>query len=344
VAHEPYYLHEFVEWTDIQMFIQQYEHNLSLGDNNTMLTIQSPNANPLSGTLGFNEIHWGSSKIVLDRGMQWVFDGPVGPDDKFGFYMYAYNSRSNAQEFTLTVRIVGDDNITYATFEQKLNIEGYNGDYFWKPENAIDLPTTEYYRLAIELKDTQNNVLDYFTTPKIYYLNNGISIVLKEPEHHLYLHAYDSQGRHVGLNYSNNETEIEVPDAYYFDNLNGTITVILPSYNSNCRAAVDATFAQDAKESYNLTITTVSNGQTIDQKLIQAIIENGTRNEYNITISQNGTLISVPEFPSLLILSVFMTATLSAAFFFKRKRTLKTCLKQALSLQIRNSSAPRLEA
>ncbi|MGA3191806.1 MAG: NosD domain-containing protein [Candidatus Bathyarchaeia archaeon] len=324
VTQGPYYLHDFVEWTDIQMFIQQYEHDLILGDHNTMLTIQSPNANPLSGTLGFNEIHWGSTNIVLDRGMQWVLDEPVGPQDKFGFYMYAYNSHSTEQDFTVSVSIVGDDNKTYSTFEQKLNIEGYNGDYFWKPENAVDLSRSEYYRLYVELKDTQNKVLDYFTTPKIYYFNNGVSIILKESEHHLYLHAYDSQDRHVGLSYSNNETEIDVPDAYYFDDLNGTITVILPSWNSSCRAVVDATFAQDVMESYNLTITTVSNGQTVDQKLIQAIIENGTRNEYNITISQSGTLISVPEFHSLLVLSVFMTATLSAAFVFKKKRTMKT--------------------
>jgi parallel beta-helix repeat protein len=324
VTRGPYYLHEFVEWNDIQMFIQQYEHNLILGDHNTMLTIQSPNANPLSGTLGLNEIHWGSTKIVLDRGIQWELGDPVGPNDKFGFYLYAYNSQGNAQNFTVSVSIIGGDNKTYATFEQKLNIQGYNGDYFWKPENAVDLPRTEYYLLQVELKDAQNKVLDYFTTPKIYYFNNGVSIILKETEHHLYLHAYDSQGRHVGLNYSNNRTEIDVPDAYYFDNLNGTITVILPSWNSSCRAVVDATFAQDAKESYNLTITTEGDGQTIDQKLIQAIIENGTRNEYNITISQSGTLLSVPEFHSLLILSVFMTATLSAAFVFKKKRTIKT--------------------
>lgn len=344
VTHGPYYLHEFVEWTDIQMYIQQYEHDLILGDNNTMLTIQSPNATPLSGTLGLDEIHWGSTKIVLDRGVQWVLEEPVGPDDKFGFYLYAYNSRSDAQNFTVSVRIVGDDNVTYATFEQKLNIEGYDGNYFWRPENAVDLPRTEYYRLFVELKDTQNNVLDYFITPKIYYFNNGVSIILKEPEHHLYLHVYDSQGRHVGLNYSNNDTEIDVPDAYYFDDLNGMITVILPSWNSSCRAVVDATFAQEAKESYNLTITTLSNGQTIDQKLIQAIIENGSQNEYDIAISQTGTLTSVPEFHSLLILSVFMTATLSAVFVFKRKRTVKTCLKEAFARQIQNSSAPGLEA
>jgi parallel beta-helix repeat protein len=324
VAHGPYYLHEFVEWPDIRMFIQQYEHNLTLGDHNTMLIIQSPNANPLSGTLGFDEIHWGSTKIVLDRGVQWVLDEPVGPDDKFGFYLYAYNSRSNAENFTFSVRIVGDDNKTYSTFEQQLNIEGYDGSYFWRPENAVDLSRTGYFRLFVELKDTQNNVLDYFITPKIYYFNDGVSIVLEETEHHLYLHVYDSQGRHVGLDYSNDETEIDVPDAYYFDNLNGTITVILPSWNSSCRAVVDATFAQQTMESYNLTITTVNNGQTLDQNLIQAIIENGTRNEYNVAISQSGTLMSVPEIHPLLIFSVFMTATLSATFVFRRKRSIKT--------------------
>jgi parallel beta-helix repeat protein len=324
VAHEPYYLREFVEWTDIQMFIQQYEHNLTLGDRNTMLTIQSPDANPFSGTLGFDEIHWGSSKIVLDKGMQWVVDQPVGPNDKFGFYLYGYNSRSSAENYTVSVRIIGDDNVTYSTYEQKLSIEGFTGDHFWKPENALDLPRTEYYYLDVELKDVQSRVLDYFKTPKIYFFNSGVSIILKETEHHLFLHVYDSQGRHVGLNYSNNETEIGAPYAYYFDNSNGTITVILPSWNSSCRAVVDAAFAQGPKENYNLTITTASNGQTIDQKLILATIDNGTRNEYNITISQNGTLLLVPEFHSLLILSAFLTATLSAACVLRRKRTKKT--------------------
>jgi parallel beta-helix repeat protein len=322
VAHVPYYLHEFVEWTDIQMFIQPYEHNLILGDLSTMLTVQGSAINPLFGTLGFDEMHWGSAKILLDRGMQWVPSEPVGPNDKFGFKLYAYNSRSNAQGFTLSVTIVGDDNKTYASFEQRLdNIEAYNGNYFWRPESAVDLPGTQNYRLFVELKDRQGNVLDYFITPKIYYLKSGLSVALEESLHHLYLHVYDSKGRHIGLNYSNNETEIEVPDAYYFDNSNGAITVILPSYNSSCRAVVDATFAQQTTESYNLTITTVSSGQIIDRNLIRATIDKGTNNEYDIVISQSGMLVSIPEFQSFLTFSLLLIATLSTGFALKRKRS-----------------------
>jgi parallel beta-helix repeat protein len=325
VAHTPYYIHEFVEWTDIQMYIQQYEHNLILGDHNTLLCIQSRTANPLFGTLGFSEIHWGSDKIVLDRGMQWVPSWPVWPDDKLGFYLYAYNSRSLAQDFILSVRIVGDDYKTYVPFENNLdNVEAWHGNYVYRQEGTVDLPKTQNYRLYIELKDKQNNVLDYFITPKIYYFNYGVRATLKEQEHHLYLHVYDSQGRHVGLNYTSNETEIEVPDSYYFDNSNGTIIIILPTYNSSFLVVVDGTFAQETIEAYNLTITTVNNGQVIDENSTQGTIQKGDQNEYNVEISPSGTIIAVPEFPSFLILPLFTVATLLAAFVLKRKRNVRT--------------------
>jgi len=312
------YIHEFVEWDDIKMFIQPYEHNPILGDHNTLLCVQNFLANPLSGTVGIEEIHWGSSKIVLDRGMLWMPVNPVNPDDKLGFYLYAYNSRSYTQNLTLSVRIVGDDYVTYSSFEKSFdNMEPYDGSYFYRPEEAVDLPTTQYYSLFVELKDEQKNVLDYFVTPQIYYFKSGISATLREQQRHLFLHAYDALGNHVGMNYTTNQTELAVPGSYYNDDENGTITIILPQA-TNLTVVVDARYAENPSESYNLTVTVKTDFSTFSQTF-SSNITMGENQTLAVQVS-DGTVAILPEFPSSLILSLFMIATLLAVIVYRKKR------------------------
>ena len=53
------------------------------------------------------------------------------------------------------------------------DVEAYDAGFFYEYGVSIELPTTQYYRLYVELKDQQKNVIDYFITPKIAYLAYG---------------------------------------------------------------------------------------------------------------------------------------------------------------------------
>jgi hypothetical protein len=219
--------------------------------------------------------------------------------------------------------IRGYDGITYYLNMTAESLNAQSKGTYTQTVTLGDVFTkTQYYHVQLQLMDSQGKGIDTISIPDIYYFASGTSITLQESQHHLYLHVYDSQGRHVGLNYTNNETDIGVPDAYYFDNSNGTITIVLPTYNSSFLAVVDAAFAQETIETYNLTITTLNNGQVIDKNSIQETIQKGSQTEYDIEISPSGTIITVPEFSPFLILPLFMIATLLAVILYKRKQEL----------------------
>jgi len=265
--------------------------------------------------------------LDLDKGLNWksltsyVGNPIAGKSDILHCRVDIYNHLETEQTYTLLYTIMGDDGITYYWDMTIKSINARSRDrYTQNVTLGYSLTKAQYYHIQLRLMDSQGKVIDTISIPDIYYFASGTSITLQESQHHLYLHVYDSQGRHVGLNHTNNETEIGVPDAYYFDDSNGTITIILPTYNSSFLTVVDAVFAQETIETYNLTITTSNNGQAIDHVSIQETIQKGTQTEYNIEISPSGTIITIPEFSPILILPLFMIATLLLVIiFFKRK-------------------------
>jgi len=283
---------------------------------------------------------WPNLRIFLDldRGLMWKEDllgngvptgCPIlGPEDTMKCHIEIYNHEAQSQALTIAFTVTGEDGLTYNSILEVKNVESLGQESFLQTIPLGNyLTKTQYYHIKATLFDSNGNEIDTISIPDIYYFASGTSIKLQESQHHLFLQVYDSQSRHVGLNYTSNETEIEVPYAYYFDNSNGTITVILSMYNSSCRVIVDATFAQQTTESYNLTIITVNTAQTIDQNITQATIQEGTQNQYNIEISQDGKIISVtpvPEFQPLMLLPLFMMITLLWTMIFKKKRTVRS--------------------
>jgi hypothetical protein len=116
---------------------------------------------------------------------------------------------------------------------------------------------------------------------------SGIVIQLNEKTKHLYLHVYDSQGRHVGLNYETGQVENEIPDSYYFDNKNGTIAIVLPLNLTDFRIEVDGRYAMETTEKYNLT-TVVLSADRANYTQIFASITKGETQVYNVAIPPTG--------------------------------------------------------
>jgi hypothetical protein len=269
--------------------------------------------------------------LDLDNGLKWesslgvgarvsVGNPVVGKSDTMNCNVYLYNHAGTSQDFTVLYTIRGYDGITYYMDLKIESLGPRSKDYYAQAVTLGGVLTkTQYYHIQLQLLDSEGNAIDTISIPGIYYFVSGTSGSLEESRHHLYLHVYDSEGRHVGLNHANNETEIEVPNSYYFDNSNGTITIILPTYNSSFLFVVDGTVAEDTMESYDLTVITVNNGMVIDQNSTQGTIEKGAQTEYNFQISQSGKIVTVPELPSVLVLPVLMIATLLAGRVYRKK-------------------------
>jgi len=121
----------------------------------------------------------------------------------------------------------------------------------------------------------------------------GSALVLQESSHKLYLHLYDSQNRHVGINQNAKEIDLEIPGTTYFD-YGGRIIIILPNSTTKFKTVVDASFANETHEAYNLTIATFKSGEIVDQRVINASIKQNEKVEYQIDISSDGKLSVTP--------------------------------------------------
>ena len=154
----------------------------------------------------------------------------------------------------------------------------------------------------------------------------GSIVMLKESQHRLLLDIYDSMGRHVGWN-SNNQVEEKIPGAIYFDDLNGTILVYLPANITNFKISVNAQYANESIETYELKISSISSAFVFNEVAYQASIEKGKVQKYDVNVSEDGEINLKPLVPQilyhyLLIFSVILVIGVGcgAYIFIKKKR------------------------
>lgn len=265
------YSHVYVEWDNIKQFIVTWPLP-------TLLAIQGT-PDPIDGTLYFSSAGAGDisfynqekpmtdyTSLDLDKGLRWKHKDEklwwprltwlLEPQlDSFLWKITVSNSRRYDQSYKVSLRIEGLDGREYYKKERGISVEGYQSDSV--TETIISkipemLTKTQWYRVEIGLS-RQGVEIDSFYSPWIYYLKSGLYIKLQENQHKLYLHVYDSEGRHIGFNPQSNQIEIEIPDGVYFD-LDGTITIVIPEI-VDLTVVVDARYAEDPLEYYNLTVT-----------------------------------------------------------------------------------------
>ena len=174
--------------------------------------------------------------------------------------------------------------------------------------------------INFSLTDSFGLLLDHFTTQQFYW--GGQIIRLTETQHHLYLHVYDAQGNHVGLNYTTNQTELEIPGAFYFDDMNGTITIALPS-TETMKVVVDAIHAEDPIETYNVTVTSKTNDGSSTQIYSNSIEAGQSQTVVDIPV--------IPEFPSAFTLIAILALASAFSIVLRREKGGK---------QVKNSSEP----
>lgn len=338
-----YLIKGFVEWDKIKSFIYTGEGIEPLYLHTGTLLIIKGKPSPFNGTMNISSdpkypaqcditiFHPKTSRYTfldVDKGLVWRSTGSLQilvPEDNLMYRIWISNHKSNMQTYVLSFNIIGEDSVTY--YRNYLNLKVNAGSVDLTSRVTVNLgkylTKNQFYCIKVELSDTEGNTLDEFLTPSIYYYSSGISLVLQETHKHLYLHVYDDEGRHVGLNYKTNKTEIEVPGAFYNDNQNGTILIILPLNIAKLKVVVDASYAKDKIETYNLTITLTENGEVSDQKSIESTVAKGEKVEYSLEILESEKIHLIQRAWPLWIWSLLVVAILAVVaiciFLMKKK-------------------------
>jgi branched-chain amino acid transport system substrate-binding protein len=225
------------------------------------------------------------TELYLNRGLNWqrttngisTIDPVIGPNsNSLRAGIHVSNSKSLPEDLTLTFKILGSDGKVCFDDSKTKYIGPFNQyQFLWVIDDVRSLsfpagPTTIYFSLI----NSKGQIVDSFVTPPFYL--TGQSIQMTEQQKHLYLHVYDSQANHVGLNYITNQTELEIPGAFYFDDTNGTITIGL-SQTEQMKIIVDAAYAEDPIEMYNVTISAKTNQGVTTQTYSNDIASGGIK-------------------------------------------------------------------
>jgi len=152
---------------------------------------------------------------------------------------------------------------------------------------------------------------------------SGSVVVLREAHSKLYLHIYDSEGHHVGLDYGTNQLEVEIDGACYLD-LNDIIIVYLPPKVTDFRYVVDAAYAEETMESYNVTVASLEDGNLKHQIVSSDTIVKEKMMEKTIQISEDGAISIAQPQPWYTqywyIYPIIIAAVLSIIFLRKRRK------------------------
>lgn len=278
------YNHQFVDWKTLVQFVETSSLFKSITSFVALEGIQQPLTSsgtiypqyttdinfhdPADSPLAGHECY----RLYPNQGLIWNYaksepDGSSEEDNIIkskcsGLFIRVMvsNSRSTTQSFTLYFDILGPDGVVYSAPAKSIdNLEAFSQKPITLDPIDMSQKLTEgvVYQLGFYLYDSNDNLVDYFRSPRFYWVQ-GIKIEFSEKQQHLYLHVYDSQGNHVGLNYTTNQTELGIPGSYYHDNWNGTTIVIIPQIR-DLTIVVDGEFAEEPVESYNLTVNLITN-------------------------------------------------------------------------------------
>lgn len=170
--------------------------------------------------------------------------------------------------------------------------------------NLQKWPIEQHSTVAASL-DTAQFILDSWIYSGNEAQPSGNVVQMDETQSHLYVQVFDEQGRHVGLNYQTSQVELGIPGSWYHDNDNGSIAVVLPAGLSRFTVKIDATYAEDSLEKYDLVVSALSMTRG-DQLELSSTIQKGTIQVYEIYVPETGppTLESNDNTPPTTVLEI----------------------------------------
>ena len=136
----------------------------------------------------------------------------------------------------------------------------------------------------------------------------GTFVVIEEDAHFLGLDLYDSLGRHIRVNYETNSTVISIPDACYVIDYNFSF-IFIPVNITNFDVIVDAKYAEQPVETYNLTAFLAVNSTIMNQTSYQSTINANDTEGYHAQIV-NETMEFTPGIHSITITNIVASKTI----------------------------------
>ena len=185
--------------------------------------------------------------------------------------------------------------------KEKVESPGYYGlsMFFWKDSIAGTAQTSYsnymwYYDRINFSKETEwKKLMEDYRKAKP---TDIISLILQHEGNELYLHVYDSEGRHIGYNSSNpSKTMIDsyIPNSLYLDFGNGTDTIIIPAEVINFEIEVDGAYMEEAEESYSLFIDYIKENEVIFEHRIDNSIT--LNSSHSMSVEASGQELTISE-------------------------------------------------
>lgn len=135
----------------------------------------------------------------------------------------------------------------------------------------------------------QNFILNSFLDLNSLTGSLGTVVQMQEKQSKLYLHVYDLKGNHVGFNFQQNTTDMAIPNAGYYDYLNGRIDIVLPGDLDRFIIAIDGSHAHEAYENFSLGIYRF--GSSTAYVFVDGTIANGQTLDYRVYVGSSGVPI-----------------------------------------------------
>ncbi|MCJ7767563.1 hypothetical protein MUP79_04155, partial [Candidatus Bathyarchaeota archaeon] len=151
-------------------------------------------------------------------------------------------------------------------------------------------PAFKYAETPPQSIDAQNFILNNLIDWNPLTGPQGTVVQMQEVQSKLYLHVHDMDGNHVGFNFAQNTTDLNIPGSAYYDDLNGRTDIVLPSDLNRFTITVDGTQAHEAQESFLLALCRFGAPSTA-YAFVNDTIEKGQTLNYNVYIGPSGVPI-----------------------------------------------------
>jgi hypothetical protein len=234
--------------------------------------------------------------------------------------LYRWGYRVNASQEILDILLLTQQN-NYNEAKSKIGKLTY---YLQVAESRVDSSSTLLPVTKQSVSKSFDSATKFLTGEAHSFLEDETLIKLSEKGHKLYLHVYDSQGRHVGINQT--QVEIGIEEAIYVD-FGQEIRIILPSTVTQFKYVVDASQATEEKELYNITITTFKNWNITSTITDERSVNKGEKQEFSVRVLEDKTIQTTPipaqfnpwpMFVVAIIISVLVLVTVWILILRKR--------------------------
>lgn len=215
--------------------------------------------------------------LDYDKGLRWkLYNHPLFLDgnDTLELSSYLTNHINTKQNYIIEFSIKDDKGYRYYYISYTISVKSHSALICPLVRIKLDqyLIEEKRYFISISLFDRSGKILDHINIGSLLYEPTGTMLILKDNDQRLFLHLYNYEGDHVGIDYKTKNVEIKVPGCWYYDNYNGIIYIYVPPHLNNFIYLIDAIYAKRANVNFTLNILYLDKGKILNNKTIESII------------------------------------------------------------------------